>query len=424
MKKLLTSTNMPKLNIFLGEHEEIKVLEPDIEYQEELFNKLAIHEPDVLLITDTLSGPFSKYELAEEILKLNKDMKIIWILKDPDDMTYIKFLKEKGLRHNFSAFDTDVNNDLLPAILFKDPGKVEVQKIVEEVAVSEEKQEQAYTSLDKIYVKKEVIAVASPGGGGIGKTTYSTNLAVLAAKKYPESKFVIVDYNDEKSDVAKVLNLPEEHKGLEGLIKAIKEEEFHTNNILKSLEPYDTSIPNLFILSGIKTLIESDTYNLSHYRYIIDTLKNEFDMVIIDTGAFKTNSTYAAIEKATKVIFMVRDSETSISSLKDKLDFYRKNLNISIDNKIEILMNMTIGYEQLNEIGVEGIFNKKPIANIAYNPEIAFCTEKYKPFVLVNNKKLKNEVKAIEKTLDSIFKFKYLEENKGLLGKIKDKVGL
>lgn len=422
MKRVVTATELRKLNAFLADIEGIKILEHDIEYQEELFSKLDVLEPDVLLIADRLPGPFGKYELAEELIKLKGNVKLIFILKEPDDTTFIKFLKEKGIRDTFNIFTTDVQNELLPAILFEDPIKEEIKEVINrEIAVAID--EDGLKAPEKIYVKKGVIAVATAGGGGIGKTTIATNVAVKTAVKHPQAKIIILDYNDEKPDVARMFNIPEK-KGLEGLVKAIKEDSFNTSMILKNLEPYDSSIPNLYVLPGIKNMMDSDLYTLSHYRYVIDVLKKEADLLVIDTGAFKSVATHAALEKATNILFLVRDTETTIHSLKDKTDFYRKDLSMDIMEKTEILMNMTIGYEDLDEKAILKIFGKEPIGNIRFNSEISFFTEKYKAFVLEKGKKFRHETNTIEKIIDSLFKFKYVEEEKGLIEKLKAKVGL
>lgn len=409
---------MGKLHRYLGEQDNIKTLEDyDIEYQEELFTKLGVYDPDVLLVSDKLSGPFSKYELAEELTKLNKKMKIIFILRDPEDQTYIKFLKEKGIRNYFDISTTDVNNELIPAILFEDVYKEELKKIVtEEVASAAEE-----TKTEKIYLKKEIIAVASPGGGGVGKTTVATNLAILAAEKYPGINVALLDLSDEKADIAKVLNIPSE-LGLEKLKKHIKEDEFNAINILKNIEVYDVSTPNLYVMTGIKRLIDSDVYSLGHYNYIIDVLNREFDLLIIDTGFFRSTATYSAIDKATKVLFLVRDTETTVKSLDEKLKFYKNDLGLDIETKSEILMNMTVGHEDLDKRSVANIFDKEPLGEIEFNSEIVFATEKYILFASKSHrKKFKKESKTLDNVLDNMFKVHY-EEQKNLLLSLKERL--
>lgn len=422
MRKLITATGVEALNVFLGEKDEIKTLCRDIEYQEELFNILATEDPDVLLIIDKLSGPFSKYELVDEILKMNKKMKIIYILKEPEDVNFIRYLREKGIRDYFDVADTDVEGELIPAILFDDTIKEEIKKIKtsEEIAISEE------NTVEKIYVKKEIVTIASPGGGGVGKTTIAINMGLLAAIKNRKAKIIIVDYNDEKPDIACYLNF-NETKGLEGILEAIKGENFNRDSIYRNIEQYNSKYANFFILSGLKNLLETSTYTVSHYRYIIDVLKDEFDLVIIDTGSFKAASTYAAIEKSSKVVWIVRDTEATIKSLKEKIDFFENDLDIRIKSKSKIVLNMTVGYEELeSDENIKEIFEQEPIAKIRYNPQIIFEAEKYKPFVLskgIKNKKFKKEIREIEKALNVIFKYKELETT-GIIDKLIKKVSI
>ncbi|EOD01415.1 AAA family ATPase [Caldisalinibacter kiritimatiensis] len=331
---------------------------------------MATEDPDVLLIIDKLSGPFSKFELVDEILKMNKKMKIIYILKEPDDTNFIRYLREKGIRDYFDASDTDVEGELIPSILFEDTVKEEVKKIIEadkEIATASEEK-----TVKKVYVKKEVVTIASPGGGGVGKTTLAINIGLLAAIKNKKAKVIVVDFNDEKPDIALNLNF-NETKGLEGILEDIKEENFNKESIYKNIEQYNSKHHNFFILTGLKSLIETSTYTISHYRYIIDALKDEFDLVIIDTGSFKAASTYSSIEKSTKIIWIVRETESTLKSLKEKLDFFENDLDIRIKDRSEIMLNMTVGYEELErDENIKEIFEQEPIAKIRYNPQIVF----------------------------------------------------
>lgn len=410
MRELITATGLKKLNAYLSEKKDIKAVHDDIDYQEELFNKLATSDPDVLLIIDKLPGPYSKRELSEELIKLDKKMKIVFILAE-EDISFVKFLKSRGIKDIINIDDNiSIDEDLVPIILFEDPDKEAIKDIITQ---EEEKEVVTEMVTETVYIKKTVIAVASPGGGGVGKTTLATNIALMAAMKNKNAKIALIDFSDEKSDIARILNISDD-KGMTQIAKSIRKGEFNEQEVMKSIEQYNSKISNLYILTGINNLMDIDLYQINHYRKIIDWVKKKFDLVVIDTGSFKSFGTHTSLEKSNKILFIARDIESSIAAVNEKIKFYERDLKIDIRAKSEILMNMTVGTEDLNNDGIKEIFNKEPIATIPYNSSIIFDAEKYNPFVF-NNKKFKIENKQMEIIVNNVFI--YYKEKENLLSR-------
>lgn len=421
-RKVITALGITEFNKVLVEDygQQIEVITHDLERQEELFDALAVKEDcEVIILLDKLPGPLSKSELIGEIIKLQRPIKIIVIMEEYDD-EYKRFLRKNGIVDSFEFSDADVD-EIVQAVLFRgysttqEDDTTETQEssyINNEVAATTEVPNNVIPTVPQIekkfYVKKEVIAVCPPGGGGgVGRTTISINLGILAAKKYPASKVVIADFNEEKPDICRNLNI-ESEKGLHEVSKQIINNEL---NVLECLERHE-KITNLYFLPGVKSPDESDSFSAFHYKEIIKQLKSEFDLVIIDTGYFNSNSTYAAIDRSTRVLFMIRDTEATVSNCKEKLDYYENEIGVSVKSKAEFILNMKVGYEKLNKDALEVIFGKPILADFDYSQEIIILNEKYKPFVLDGSMKMKRYKSKLNKALDSLVTFVEQKERK------------
>lgn len=291
MRELMTAINRRKVSAYMAEQPNIKVLVDDIEYQEELFTKLATHDPDVLLLLEALPGALSKRELCEELLKLNKSMKIIYILNDPDDAAFIRFLKDKGIKDYFSLSD-DIN-ELIAAVIYEDQVKEEVKEIVEQ-----NKQTQIVQELDKKPKKifeiipedyKRIIGIM--GGHNTGKSelcvfcskvisSYDKKVAIVDVTKNQNLKFYFYDENEDDE------NSLDKNK----YIKVY-------NNI------------HLYPLNMNQNLID-----------FIDEIEDQYDVVILDLGSDINKEICRYIDK----LYMVTDGDISHT---EEINGYFKLMN-------------------------------------------------------------------------------------------------
>lgn len=395
MRELITATGMKKLNAYLSENKDIKVIHPDIDYQEELFSILATADPDVLLILDKLPGPFNKRELFEELIKLNKKMKIIFMLKEDEDTAFIKFLKKNGIKDTVSVNDDfDIDEYLLPKILFEDPTKQEVKEIIEQkdLAVEEEIKKNKVKVVIKTKVLRQQIITFYTTDNNLMKDTILTNMAVLLAKK-SDHKILVIDMNtptpsldhffgiSKEIMVEDIYNSASVDSGLSACYASMEKKIFNTELLKEFVTPFK-NYKNLDVLTGIYDLDLVGKMEVSHYGKLIESAADIYDTVIISVNPFWENAaTYTAIMKSTKVIVTCDANWTNARNTRTIIKKeYVDNQNVSVDKFELIITNNTDG--SLDKDVLKKIFEEfKILGFIPYNKNYEKCLNKKKPFV-------------------------------------------
>ena len=94
MKKIITAINNPKLNELLKKESFAEIIGKDIQYKEGIIETLEKNkEIDIIIISQNLPGKIELKILVDEIRKINKNIKIIYILeKEKEELE--KNLKE------------------------------------------------------------------------------------------------------------------------------------------------------------------------------------------------------------------------------------------------------------------------------------------------------------------------------------------
>jgi len=155
----------------------------------------------------------------------------------------------------------------------------------------------------------QVIAVFSPKGG-VGRTTVAVNLAVAAATEL-NRKVVLVDASFQFGDVGVLLNLNPKGKSIADL--------------LPELETGDPESLDTFVVThsaGIRVLLAPPTPETaelitpSAVRKIIEKLRYEADVVIVDCAAFFNDTTLAILDMADTILTMLSLEITSIKNMR------------------------------------------------------------------------------------------------------------
>jgi pilus assembly protein CpaE len=155
-----------------------------------------------------------------------------------------------------------------------------------------------------------VVAVFSPKGG-VGRTTVAVNLAVAAATELGK-KVVLVDASFQFGDVGVLLNLNPKNKSIADLapeLEAGGEPESldtfvidHSAGVRVLLAPPTPEMAELITTSGVKKVIEK--------------LRAEHDLVVVDCTSWFNDTTLAILDMADVILTMLSLEITSIKNMR------------------------------------------------------------------------------------------------------------
>jgi len=154
-----------------------------------------------------------------------------------------------------------------------------------------------------------VVAVFSPKGG-VGRTTISVNLAVAAAQD--GKRVALVDSSFQFGDVGVLLNLNPRNKSIADLASE-----------LQAGEQYD-SLDSFLVghSSGVKVLLapptpeQAELVNPAAVRQVLQALRNEHDLIVVDCPSSFNESTLAVLDEADLILTLLTLEITSVKNMR------------------------------------------------------------------------------------------------------------
>jgi len=154
-----------------------------------------------------------------------------------------------------------------------------------------------------------VVAVFSPKGG-VGRTTVAVNLAVAAAS-LGGKRVALMDGSYQFGDVGVLLNLNPKNKSIADLVPELDAGE---------LESLDNFVINHS--SGVRVLLApaspeaAEHVTASHTKRVIERLRAEHDLVIVDCTSTFNDSTLAILDEADVILTLLSLEITSIKNMR------------------------------------------------------------------------------------------------------------
>ena len=154
-----------------------------------------------------------------------------------------------------------------------------------------------------------VVAVFSPKGG-VGRTTISVNLAVAAAQD--GKRVALVDSSFQFGDVGVLLNLNPRNKSIADLAGE-----------LQAGEQYD-SLDSFLVAhsSGVRVLLapptpeQAELVNPAAVKQVLQALRNENDLVVVDCPSNFNESTLAVLDEADLILTLLTLEITSVKNMR------------------------------------------------------------------------------------------------------------
>ncbi len=154
-----------------------------------------------------------------------------------------------------------------------------------------------------------VVAVFSPKGG-VGRTTVAVNLAVAAAS-LGGKRVALMDGSFQFGDVGVLMNLNPKNKSIAELVPELEA------GGLESIENYLINHS-----SGVRVLLAppspeaAEHVTAVHTKHVVERLRHEYDLVIVDCTATFNDTTLAILDEADVILTLLSLEITSIKNMR------------------------------------------------------------------------------------------------------------
>ena len=189
--------------------------------------------------------------------------------------------------------------------------------------------------------KLEKIITITSAKGGVGKTVFLLNLAGIISKL--DKKVLVVDCDFSGGVVGLNLNLNNRKD-----IFNISDDMF--GNTYKSYKDYLTPYqPNIDVVVACKDPRNALRVNIDNILSFIEDVKEEYDIILIDTTHGLTKSNIKLLDKSNLVLYMLTNDLMDIKNSKNYLeimnDINYNKIRVILNNSRDINLNYFSSYE-------------------------------------------------------------------------------
>ena len=321
------------LREFLQTDEELEVLD-ELSNSDEVLEKLDLLSPNILLIHsgETDSDAIS---LAERVIQC-KPRTFVILLMEHMTLERMQLAIAAGC-HNITTVPDTAR---------------ELVDLVNRVYNSENDRILALDSNERATWSSKIITVYG-AKGGIGKTTIATNLAMtLAAKK---KKVALIDLDLLFGDVHVFLDVePKE------TISDLMQENF--KNSIDSVRAFMTvHSSGVHVLCSPKTPEYAETVSGERVQSLLALLRSYYDYIIIDTAVNFSDSTLAALEASTTILFV---TGLEVSILKNSKMAMTVLDSLGQKKKVRIIINRAVEINSITAADVQRILDAPILSRI------------------------------------------------------------
>lgn len=468
MKRLLLATGNERANMKLkvDMSNEYDVIDEEVSYKSDLSDACKRLNPDVVLVSETLSGREILIQEMVNIKQNHRNIRFVYLagevdLRNEEDVNKLATLVMVGIYDIYH--EKKINFFILKDLLKNEKKRDEVEYLLRylkttkptdnnSVIIEGLTDEDVVDNEEDGYKNVVMISSIKPG---TGKSFLAVNVATAIAKfgaKKPDGtrpKVAIVEGDLQNLSVGTLLQIEEDDRNIKTVIDKIstiltkdrksisksttREKMAEVDRyILQSFKPY-FAVKNLDALVGSKLNIsELSNVHGIHYSYIIDVISKVYDVIIIDTNSSLEHVTTQQLLKLSNKAYYVLnlDFNNVVNNRR-----YKSNLKeLGVLPKIKYVLNESVvddGYEKL-------IFDFdllsdsfKVEAKIPIIPKSIYLNRVYQgtPIVLDNSEYTLETRLEISKIANQIWKLDNLESldntyNKYLIAKNKNKNGI
>lgn len=317
--------------------------------------------PDVILLADLENNP----QWRSNILQISKDINIDFqsvatvILTDAADMEdYFAQAMSAGAR---SVVKVEQLGDGLLSTLGG-----EVERAILQAFEFIRRKSSDLSDLASPDIK--TVAVMS-GKGGVGKSTIATALAGEIARRQPEDRVVLVDFDVQFGAVAPMLGLK-------------------PSNTLATLAPHAADVGgstdiadfltvasmsegiNLHVLAAPPAPMDLSVLHPEIASQILSTLRRHFDVVVVDLPTQMTDASLAAFQLCELLLLVCEPEMLSVRSCRQMVELLTKDPTVGRPAaQTKVVLNKVRAKSLIKPSDVVELFPDSVIGQLPYEPE-------------------------------------------------------
>lgn len=342
-----------------------------------LHKQLVENQNSVLFLK--ANSVFNIYELCQEISVQYPHVYIILIV--PDNMENIKKAMHMGASDvlRFSYSPEELSEALQQAKSYMN---------------HREKRDQGYTLLQK--EKSRVITVCSPKGG-IGRSSFTTNLSVAFAKK--GKQVAVIDANTQFGDIAMYFN-EKPKKTIYDWVKEAYGRSHYTIN--QYMTKHDSGVS---IMAAPQRPEFFEGIFEEHMKTAIEEAKKIFDVVLIDMPSYLSEIHMSCLDQTDEILLLITNDLPVIRTSK----LYLETLDtINLKDKAKVIVNKSVKKQGLDRKRLAEILSVDVYSTLPLQEKVAaVALSTGIPFVLSNPRS--HLSKAILQLSDQLYDEKLTE---------------
>lgn len=297
-----------------------------------------------------------KYENLSDINNLSEIDLIIFDINSKDSVEILnktKEYKEKKLNLKFIALSYEINSELVSKTLSSSVDDFLLKPVIPNIL------ETSINKLTKTPFKKANTITVFSNKGGVGKTSCAINLAYEIQKETKE-KVCVLDLSFNSEDACVFLNV-EQKFDIDYILANI--ENANKELLLSLIGKYNNS--DLYILEAQENINPELKYTSQKINKIINSLKNIFDYLIIDTSSVVNEVNISILNNSDLILLIGLANMASIRHCQKCYELFDK---IGYNNdKIKLILNRYIKDQEITLKDFEESIGKQVFETIPNN---------------------------------------------------------
>ena len=452
MQKIIVATGIPEYDDNIKKIEGYEYININIGFKSELKEACINFKPDILIISEKLSGDEILPEIAIDIKQLMPNIRIVYLaghveLNNTNKVNKLGVMVMAGIYDIIT--EKKINKNMILYILEKPKTRHEVEYLLrnfvdkkKEQDVNMEYEEEVEEEIVDDYYKN--VFMVSSIKPGTGKSFVSTNLATCLAK-FGEAingnppKIAIIEADLQTLSLGTLLAIEDDNKtNLKTVMNKIStvvtpdgkihKDALKINNvneyILEAFKPYD-KCKNLFALVGSQLSME-DMEGISpyYYSYLIDVVSRNYDYVIIDSNSSLVHvTTYPLLSIVNKCFYVLN---LDFNNVRNNIRYRHTLKDIGVYDKVRFVLNedLTDNPDNVEKLQFDSNMLGDTfdlVAKIPSLPKVVFLNRLWQgvPIILDDTEhtlKARYEISKIANIIHPISNLSILEKENELFG--------